>query len=97
MKLGTEVGLGSGHIVLDGDPLSAKVHSPQFLAHVRCGQIARWIKALLGTEVGLDPGDIVLDGDPAPPKKGVQQPPTFEPLSIVAKRLDGLRCHLVHK
>jgi len=28
----------------------------------------------------------MLDGDPAPlPKKGVQQPPTFQPVSIVAK------------
>ena len=32
----------------------------------------------LGTEVGLGPGDIVLDGDPAPP--------TFQPMSIVAKQ-----------
>ena len=40
----------------------------------------------LGTEVGLDPGYIVLDGDPAPPQKGAQQPPTFWPMSIVAKR-----------
>ena len=40
----------------------------------------------LGTEVGLSPGNIVLDGDPAPPRKGAQQPPTFRPLSILAKR-----------
>jgi len=32
--------------------------------------------------------DIVLDGDPVPPRKGAQQPPpTFRPMSIVAKRL----------
>ena len=40
----------------------------------------------LGTEVGLGPGDIMLDGDPAPPRKGAQQPPTFRPMSIAAKR-----------
>ena len=40
----------------------------------------------LGTEVGLGPGHIVLDGDPALPQKGAQQPPTFRPMSIVAKR-----------
>jgi len=40
----------------------------------------------LGTEVGLGPGDVMLDGDPAPPWKGAQQPPTFWPMSIVAKR-----------
>jgi len=40
----------------------------------------------LGMEVGLGPGDIVLDGDPAPsPETGAQQPPTFCPVSIVAK------------
>jgi len=41
MKLGTEVGLGPGHIVLDGDPAPPppKGHSaPQFSAHVYCGQ-----------------------------------------------------------
>jgi len=37
MPLGTEVGLGPGDIVLDGDPappLAKMGHSPQFLAHV---------------------------------------------------------------
>jgi len=41
----------------------------------------------LGKEVGLGRGDIVLDGDPAPQWKGAQQPPTFWPMSIVAKQL----------
>ena len=40
----------------------------------------------LGTEVGLGLGDIVLDGGPATPRKGAQQPPTFRPMFIVAKR-----------
>jgi len=35
--------------------------SPQFLAHVYCGQMAGWIKMPLGTEVGLSAGDNVLD------------------------------------
>jgi len=35
MKLGMEVGLGPGDIVLDGDPASFKKgRSPQFSAHV---------------------------------------------------------------
>jgi len=74
---------------------------------------AGWIKMPPGREVGLGPGDIVLDGDPAPPpRKGAQQPsPTVTiygcrhcvrpcnlwPMSIVAKRLDGSRCHLVRR
>ena len=65
-----EVGLGPGHTVLDGDPPTPKGHSPQFLANVRCGQTAGWIKMPLGTKADLGEGDIVLNGDPAPPKKG---------------------------
>jgi len=66
----TEVGLGPGHIVLDGDPVpipQKKDTARQFLAHVCCGQMAGLIKMPFGTEVGLGPGDIVLDGDPATP------------------------------
>jgi len=93
MKLGTQVGLGPGHIVLDGDPAPPcpKWHSyPQFLAHICCGQMAAWIKMSLGMELGLGPGNFVLDGDPAPPSpKGGRSPPNFRPMFIVAKRLDG--------
>jgi len=47
----------------------------------------------LGMEEGLDPGHTVLDGDPAPlPQRGTA--PNFRPVSVVAKRLDGSRCHL---
>jgi len=76
MPLGTEVGLGSGHIVLDGSQPPPKKkrghssHSPHFSAHVYCGQTAGWIEMPLVMEVDLGPGDIVLVGDPAPPKKG---------------------------
>jgi len=81
MKLGMQVGLGPGHIVLDGDPAPPppKGHSPQFLAQICCGQMAGWIKIPLGMEVGLDLGDFVLHRDPAPlPKKGAE-PPNFGP------------------
>ena len=87
MKLGMQVGLGPGYIVLDWDPALApqKGHSPQFSAHAYSGKTARWIKMALSREVGLSPGDIVLDGDSAPPFKKVAE----RPMSIVAKRLDG--------
>jgi len=50
----------------------------------------------LGRKVGLDPRDIALDGDPAPlPKKEAEPLPNFRPMSIVPKRLDRSRCHLV--
>jgi len=81
-----------GHTVLDGDPAPPlpKGHSPQFSAHIRCSQMAGWIKMPLGMQVG--PGDFVLDGYPAPPpKKGAERRPQFRPMSIVTKRLDGSR------
>jgi len=69
MPVGTEIGLGPGHIILDGYPASIPQKRQiitQFWAHVYCGQTAGWIKMILGTEVGIGPGDIVLDGDPSP-------------------------------
>ena len=38
VPLGKEVGLGPGHIVLDGDPVHPTAAPPHFLAHVYCGQ-----------------------------------------------------------
>ena len=66
---------------------------------VYCGKTAGLIKMPLDTEVGFALGHIVLDGDPAPstPQKAQQLPPNFRPVSIVAKPLDGSRCHLVQR
>ena len=95
MPLGTEVGFGSGDIVLDVDPapFPLKGHSPQFSANVRCGQTAGWTKMPLGMEVGLVSGDFVFDGEgpSSPQKKGHihTTPPNFWPMCTAAKRLDG--------
>jgi len=71
---------------------------PKFLAHFCCGQKAGCIKMPLGMEVALGAGHIVLDGDPArPPPKKRGTAPNFRLMSIVAKRLDGSRCHLVRR
>ena len=80
--------------MLDGDPAPPPKRgtAPQFLAHVLCGKMAGWIKMPLGMEIGLGPGD--LDGDPAPYRNRGTVPLNFRPMSIVAKRLDGSRCHL---
>jgi len=61
MKLRKQVGLGLGHIVLDGDPSPPPTmgHRPQFSAYIRCGQIAAEMKMSLGMEVDLGPGDFV--------------------------------------
>ena len=56
-----------------------KRHSPQFLVHVYCGQMAGWMKTPLGTEVDLGPGHIVLDGGPSSPQNGHSSPPLFGP------------------
>jgi len=70
MKLGTKVGLGPGHILLDGDPapLPKRDGGPNFRPTpiVVKVQTAAWIKMPLSTEVGLGLRDIVLDGDPNP-------------------------------
>ena len=72
MKLGMQVELDPGHIVLDGDwgpsSPSQKAHSPPpFSAHVCCGQTAGWIQMPLDTQVGLGPGYVVLHWDAASP------------------------------
>jgi len=77
-------------------PSPKRGKNPQFSAHVYCGQTAGWMKMPLGTEVGLGPGDIVLDGDSAPlPLQKSAQPPSFRPISIVAKWLYVSGYHLV--
>jgi len=98
MKLGTQVGLGPGHIVLDGDPAlpsQNRRQSPQFSANVYCGQTAAWIKIPLSMEVGLGPVHIVLEGTRQLPQKGAH-PPIFGPNLLWPNGwMDQLRCHLV--
>ena len=77
MPLGMKVGLSPDDFVLDEDPatIPKKGRSPQFSAHIYCGQAAAWIMMPRGAEVGLGLRDIVLDGDPAPsPLKGHSLP-----------------------
>jgi len=73
-KLGTQVGHGTGHIVLDGVPAPPPPkggRAPHFLAHICCSQMAVGIKMPLGMEVRPGPGNFLLDRDPAPsPKRG---------------------------
>jgi len=57
MARGMEMDIGPVDIVLDGDPAPLPKegdwgHSPQFSAHVYCGQTAVCIRIPLGTEVG---------------------------------------------
>ena len=74
IKLGMHVGLGPGHIVLDGDaaaPPSKKGAEPSPIF----GPSLLWmIKMAPDMEVGLGPGHIVLDRDSATRTKGGTAP-----------------------
>jgi len=99
-KLAMQVGLGPGHIVLDGDPASPflKGHSPHpifgtyLLRPNGCmDQDATWYGARPQTRQLR-----VRWGPRSPsPKRGQSPLPNLQPISIVAKRLDASRCHLV--
>ena len=74
MKLGMQVSLGPGHIVLHWDPapLPQGKEPPNLrpISVVGRGQMAGCIKMPLGRDLGAGLSDIVLDGDTAPPQKG---------------------------
>jgi len=83
MPLSMKEGLGPDHIVSDENPGPLKKgHSPQYSAHVCCGQTAGWMKIPFGTDVGLGPGNIVLNGDSAPLEGGTAPPPLFGPCPL---------------
>jgi len=75
MLLGVEVGLGPGHIALDGNPAPPKKgYSPQFT-----GQCLLWPNGWMDQDATWYggrpwPGHIVLDGDPSPPQKKGHSP-----------------------
>jgi len=79
-----EIGISPGDFVLDGDPAPAPQNgrSPQFSAHLYCGQTAGWIKITLGINVEHGPGHIVLDGDQAPSRKTEAEPPIIGPFLL---------------
>ena len=81
MTLGLQVGLGPGHIVLDGDPAPPPPQKGG-TANVYCGQTAGCISIPHGMEVDLGPGNTVLDGNPAPTSPKRAQPPIFGPCPL---------------
>ena len=82
-------------------PPQKRGHSPQFSAHVCCGQTAGWIKMRLGTKVGLGSGCIVLHGDATAPSQMGHRPPIFGPCLLWPNsrpsQLLLSSCTLVHK
>jgi len=80
-----------------GPSFPQKRGQSQFSAHVRCGRTAGWSKMSLEVDLGLVDRVRWGLGTQLPLKKGAghSHPTHFRPMSIVAKRLDGSRCHLV--
>jgi len=79
MKLGMEVGLGQGDIVLDWDPAPLpNWQSPQFSANVCYGQTAKWIKMKLGMDV-LAQATLCVRWRSSSPERA-QHPPNFRPM-----------------
>jgi len=86
MPLGTEVGLGSGNIVLDGTQLPPKGAQPPIFGPCLLWQNS-WMNqdATPYVSIGLGPADIVLDG--GQPQRGT--PPNFRSISAVANGLQS--------
>jgi len=95
MPLGTEVGLGPGDIVLDGDPVP---HPPKKGTATIFAACLLWPNGSMYQDITSYGGrrHCVRWGSSSPSAKGTQ-PPQFSAMSVVAKWLNGLRCHLVSR
>jgi len=100
MLIGTEVGLGSDDIVLDGDPVPPPRKGRGALSPI-FGPRLLWPNGWMdqdGTWHGGGPWSrphCARWGPSFPPQKVGKA--NYRPIFIVAKRLDGLRCHLVRR
>ena len=101
MKLGVQVGLSHGHIVLDRDPAPPlpKGHSPH---PIFCPYLLQpngcMDKDVTWCGARPQPRRLCVRWRPhstVPRKGGRAHLPNFRPISIVAKRLHASRCHLV--
>jgi len=80
MKLGMEIGLGSGHIVLDGDPAPPKKGPCLLWPNGWMDQDATWYG------VRSWPRRHYVKWGPSSPPQRKGHTPNFWPVSIVAKR-----------
>jgi len=91
MKLGTQVGLGPGHIVLNWDPAPPPQMAQPPSNFLPISVAAKWLHGSRCHLDGGNPGDFMLDEEPAHlPKKGAE-PPGFGPC------LHGSKCHWVRR
>jgi len=75
MPLVMEVSLGPCNIDLDGDPVPQSGTAPNLRPNVCCSQTSEWIKMSHYVRWG-----------PSSTQKGHNSPPSFLPMSVVAKR-----------
>jgi len=83
MKLGMEVGLGPTHIVFYGDPALPRKGAQQPPLFGPCIVANGWMDQ-----------DATWYGGSSPTRMDTAAP-SFWPMYVVVKRLDGSRCHLV--
>jgi len=98
MALGMDVGLGPGHIVLDGDPnpppkKGAQPTAPIFSPFLVCPNC--WMHQDATSYGGRTRPRPYYDrwALNSPPQKGGGALPNFRHMSIMARRLDGSRCY----
>jgi len=100
MSLGMELGLGPGNFVLEGDPVPPSPKGGGGVPQI-FGPCLLWSNGFMdeaGTWHGGRPQPRRLSvrwGPSTPPEKGWNPLPNFRLISIVAKRLDASRCHLL--
>ena len=101
LVLGMEVGLSPGDFVLDGDPVPFPQKGAEPLPNF--GPFLLWPNGCMhqnATWYGARPWPrrlCVRWGPRSPSPKGGRSPTNFRPMFIVAKRLDGSRCHLARR
>jgi len=99
MKLGMQVGLVPDHIVLDEDPaplLQKGGRVPPIFGPCLLWPNG-WVDQDDTWQVGPQSRPHCARWEPAPPPQKGGRAPNFRPISIVTKRLDGSRCHLVRR
>jgi len=92
MKLGMLLGLGPGHVLLDGDPAPLPQTGAPKRGRGISGPYLLWPNGWMDQDATWyggrpQPSNVVLDGDPPSPKRCTG--PSFRPMSIVAERVDG--------
>ena len=99
MSLGMELGLGQGDFVVDGDHAAPpqKGRSPQIFGPCLLRPNGWMDETGTWHEGRPHPRQLCVRWGPSPlsPKWGRSPLPNFRPISIVTKRLDASRCHLV--